>query len=81
MNGSSVRSSRSGVTEMRLSASADEIGAVAPARLAAARKGDPVIRIAAAVVARVDVQQFLVALALRRHRDALAPRPAGNRGN
>src|SRR3954471_21171866 len=48
-----------------------EVGAVLAGRPPAARVGDPEIRIAAAVVARVDVQQLLVALALVRHRDAL----------
>ena len=48
-----------------------EVGAVLAGRAAAARIGDPVIRIAAAVMARVDVQQLLVALALGRDRDAL----------
>ncbi len=40
-----------------------EIGAVLAGRPRAARVGDPEIRIAAAVVARVDVQQLLIALA------------------
>ena len=43
-----------------------EIGAVARPAAAPARIGDPVIRIAAAVMARIDVQELLVALALRR---------------
>ena len=48
---------------------------------AAAAEGDPVIGIAAAVVARLDAQQFLVALALHGDGDAGDLAPAGNREN
>ena len=70
-NGWSVRSRRSGVTAMRLSASAARSVPSSPGWLHAALEGDPVVRIAAAVVARLDVQQLLVALALGGDRDAL----------
>ena len=81
MNGSSVRSRRSGVTAMRLAVERGEVAAQRCAGDAAAAEGDPVIGIAAAVVARIDVQQFLVALALAGDGDARRPRPARNPGN
>ena len=81
MNGSSVRSSRSGVMAMRLSLSAARsLPAAAPAMPPRA-EGDPVIGIAAPVVARVDAQQFLVALALRDDGNAGDFARAGNREN
>ncbi len=70
MNGSSVMSSRSGVTEILLSASARRSVPCPASAIGPRAEGDPEIRIAAAVVARIDAQQFLVALALLRDRDA-----------
>ena len=64
MNGSSVMSSRSGVTAIRLSASAERSVPLRSDSGRLALEGDPVIRIAAPVVARLDAQQLLVALAL-----------------
>ncbi len=80
MNGSSVRSSRSGVTEMRLFATA---AMSVPSRgfgRSLRAKVEPVIRIAAPVVARIDAQQILIALALHRDGDALHVIRARNPG-
>ena len=64
MNGSSVRSSRNGVTEMRFSFSAARSLPGCRPSDAAASERNPVIGIAAPVMTRVDTQQLLIALAL-----------------
>src|SRR6185437_13118404 len=48
-----------------------QVGSVGRRRSRTAREGDPVIRVPAAVVARIDAQPFLVAFALGRDLDVL----------
>ena len=64
-------SSLSGVMETRRFVERRQIGAVGSPHERLARVGDPVIRIAAAVGALVDVQALLPAAALRGDFDAL----------
>ena len=71
MVGSSVMSIRSGVTAMQLFVERGDIGAVLEFECVLARIGDPVIGIAAAVLALVDMEPLLPPAAQRRHRDAL----------
>jgi len=56
MNGSSVMSMRSGVTEIRLAMSGLKVGA-GGRRARALGISDPIIGIVAAIVARVDTQE------------------------
>ena len=70
MNGSSVMSRRSGVTAIWLSASAERSVPLRLGRRPVTLEGDPIIRIAAPIIARLDPQQLLVALALAGDGDA-----------